>query len=254
MDTARRRKKLFDFNFDPALRGIEVGPLDRPLIKKSECSVLYVDHLNTAGLREKYLYDAGVVQSEIEEVDLVWDGSYKKILEKHDGLDFVVASHVIEHVPDFVYFLEDLSEVLKQGGLLYLVIPDKRFTFDYLRQTSTVAEILAANLERQQKPNLNQILDELVFASDHSITAGWADIPTGYAPKTSRNINEAFLIAKNVKNKDSYFDVHCWIFTPESFVNLIEQLIELELINYRIKKIVETEYNEFEFYCVLQKL
>jgi len=253
LDTVRRRKKLFDFNFDQALRGIEVGPLDRPLVKKSECSVLYVDHLNTEGLREKYQHDAGVIQSEIEDVDLVWDGSYKKILET-PGLDFVVASHVIEHVPDLVYFLEDLSEVLKQGGLLYLVIPDKRFTFDFLRQTTSISEVLAANLIKQQKPSLSQILDELVFASDHSITTGWADIPTGYAPKTSRSIAEAFQIAKNVQNRDSYFDVHCWIFTPQSFVNLIEQLIELKIINYRIQKIIETEYNEFEFYCVLQKL
>jgi hypothetical protein len=41
-------------------RGIEIGPLDRPVIDKAENQVLYVDHTDTEGLRRNYASDPNV--------------------------------------------------------------------------------------------------------------------------------------------------------------------------------------------------
>ena len=253
LDSNRRRLKLFQVPLDPNLKGMEIGPLDRPLVKKSECQVIYVDHLHTSDLLKKYQHDNGVNQKEIVEVDFVWKGSYSEILSETAKLDFVVASHVIEHVPDLIYFLQDLSQVMKVGGLVYLVVPDKRFTFDFLREKSTISEILAVSLLKPQKPNLIQIMNELVLASDHSIHDGWNKTDIGYTPNPSRTLFEAFEIAKKLNLDKNYFDVHCWIFTPESFVEIVKQLNDLNLIDFKVNNIIETAHMEFEFYCVIEK-
>ena len=40
---------------------------------------------------------------------------------------------MIEHTPDLIAFLADCDAVLKDTGVLSLVIPDKRYSFDRFR-------------------------------------------------------------------------------------------------------------------------
>ncbi len=47
--------------------------------------------------------------------------------------DLLVASHVIEHVPDLITWLREIASVLKPTGQARLAIPDRRYTFDLLR-------------------------------------------------------------------------------------------------------------------------
>ena len=49
------------------------------------------------------------------------------------SLDFVIASHVIEHLANPLYAISELFRVLVTGGYAVIAIPDKRFTFDRLR-------------------------------------------------------------------------------------------------------------------------
>ncbi len=70
-----------------------------------------------------------------------------------------VASHVIEHVPDFVGFLAEVDGVLRVGGRLGLVVPDRRYTFDFLRRTSSLSEIIDCHLRQSRRPTPGQIFD-----------------------------------------------------------------------------------------------
>ena len=51
------------------LTGIEIGPLDKPLVRRDRGPVLYVDHADTAALRRKYADDPGVDLDALVEVD-----------------------------------------------------------------------------------------------------------------------------------------------------------------------------------------
>ena len=47
----------------------------------------------------------------------------------HDHtLDYVVASHVLEHVANPIAALAECYRVIRPGGILYLVVPDRRAT------------------------------------------------------------------------------------------------------------------------------
>lgn len=107
--------------------GLELGPLYSPILSKSETEVYYVDHASTRVLRKKYKnhpFDVG----KIVDVDYVLNGKTLKKTITGSRFDYVVASHVIEHIPDIIGWLNDISSVLKTGGVLSLVIPDKRYT------------------------------------------------------------------------------------------------------------------------------
>ncbi len=58
--------------------------------------------------------------------ELVWDGT-KELPFRDETLDFICASHLIEHIKDPVQAIEDWFKKLRQGGLLLLIVPHKSF-------------------------------------------------------------------------------------------------------------------------------
>src|SRR5690242_1932543 len=117
-------------DIDPDATGLEIGPLYTPrFARRHYPNIRYVDHATTVELREKYATDAFMADhlDEIVEVDVVWDGStsLRDAVAAGSGVgpvDFVFASHVIEHAPDMIGWLRQIGEVLAPGGELYLAI------------------------------------------------------------------------------------------------------------------------------------
>ena len=57
----------------------------------------------------------------------------------HDhSLDYVIASHVLEHVANPVAALAEWYRVVRPGGIIYFVVPDRAATFDHPRGLTTV--------------------------------------------------------------------------------------------------------------------
>jgi SAM-dependent methyltransferase len=55
--------------------------------------------------------------------------------------DFVIANHFLEHSEDPIGALLNMFRVLRSGGILYLAVPDKRFTFDLKRPTTPLEHL-----------------------------------------------------------------------------------------------------------------
>lgn len=71
---------------------------------------------------------------------------------KNESIDYIFSCHSLEHIPDTENTLKDWMRVLKQGGIMAVVMPDKRyFTHDHnvttdgetARNEATPGEILA---------------------------------------------------------------------------------------------------------------
>lgn len=152
------RKSRILGSIDPSsMRGLEIGVLDNPVVAKTDGDVLYVDYADTEHLRNNQFSDA-VRPEDICEVDIVWAA---RPLAECVGtpVDYVIASHVIEHVPDIIGWLHDLHGALKRGGTISLAVPDKRFTFDILRPLSTPGQMVEAYLKKQVRPSIAQKFD-----------------------------------------------------------------------------------------------
>jgi SAM-dependent methyltransferase len=133
-------------------RGIEIGASYAPILPKAEGYGVYVvDHASHDELRSKY-GAMGVDTSRIEPVDAIDDGGeFTQLLEDGQHFDYIVASHVFEHLPDPIHFLQRCDRALGEHGRLILLIPDRRFTFDYLRPVSTTGQLLRAYLAEQRR-------------------------------------------------------------------------------------------------------
>jgi SAM-dependent methyltransferase len=106
--------------------GIEIGALHRPLRVPQSAKVTYVDRLPVSELRRQY---PELNKHALMEVDVLSDG--EKLAEFEAGsLDFVIANHFLEHCENPIGAVESFLRVLKPGGIVYLAIPDKRYTFD----------------------------------------------------------------------------------------------------------------------------
>lgn len=100
--------------FDTSGFGLEIGPSYNPLLPKAEgYNVETVDHASAEKLREKYRTLEGAAER-IEDVDYISDGGpLSELIGISKPYDFIFGSHVIEHVPDFVRFLQSCHALLK---------------------------------------------------------------------------------------------------------------------------------------------
>ena len=119
---------------------LEIGPGYNPLLPKSEgFQVETADYTDASGLRAKYAGNPSVDIAQIETVDHVLKGgkTLADCIGKPGAFDVVVASHVIEHTPDMLGFLQSCETLLSPGGVLLLAVPDKRNCFDVLQPLSS---------------------------------------------------------------------------------------------------------------------
>ena len=113
-----RRQFLLELNDIGSLKGLEIGPLNSPLVKRENIKgggeIFYLDHLPTNKLKEKYKDDDSVDIANIVDVDFVCgNGDIVEAVSGHK-FDYVVASHVIEHTPNLLKFLTDIMRYLCQ--------------------------------------------------------------------------------------------------------------------------------------------
>jgi len=116
--------------------GIEVGALHSPLKVPSDAKVQYVDLKMPEELRKFY-----VGLTDIKVPDILTDGE-KLTGVKDESQDFVIANHFIEHCEDLIGTIENFLRVVKRNGILFLALPDKRFTFDVRRPLTTFEHLL----------------------------------------------------------------------------------------------------------------
>ena len=120
--------------------GLEVGALHEPAPLPVACTVEYVDAIS----RE----EAARLFPEIEAERLV-EPTHLRDLDRQgleglldDHYDFVVLSHVIEHVADPIRVLGEVFRVLKPGGAAVIAAPDRHYTFDRRRGNTPFGQLL----------------------------------------------------------------------------------------------------------------
>lgn len=240
---------------DPSRQvGIEIGALDRPIVTPDAGKVFYVDHLGTAGLREKYSERPNVDVEKIVDIDFVWDDrAFDEVVRSVSPVDYIVASHVIEHVPDMLGWLRQVHAVLRDGGILALLIPDRRFTFDYKRRTTETCDVIDAFLEESRVPSPGQVFDHFSNAVEIDRDIAWdSSVDADECPRRFP-IEFALDVSRRAAG-GAYCDVHAWVFTPWSFLEVIEQLASLDLLGFNVASIKPPSAPSIEFYVALQRV
>jgi SAM-dependent methyltransferase len=236
-------------------RIIEIGAGYSPVAPKSAGWQSHVvDHASRQVLCEKYR-DAGVDLSLIEEVDTIWQGGplHAAVPAELCGrFDVLIASHVIEHMPDLVDFLVSAERLLGPAGVLSLAVPDRRYCFDYFKPATLTGDVLEAHAARRSRHTLRTAWNHVAY----SVKLDGA-LACGQHPVARTDFIDAFATAAATQAAfgddaaEPYVDYHVWCFTPAGFALVILELGQLGLIDWRIDTLHGPE--QFEFFVVLRR-
>jgi len=210
--------------------GIEIGALGSPFRVTAEAMVTYVDRFSAQELRE---HNPGVPPERLVAPDLVSDATL--LAEIPDASqDFVIASHVLEHLDDPVRALFTWRRVLRPGGQLLLVVPDARFTFDRGRALTTLEHLLwdAAHPGTVEKHE-----SDLQHVAEFEATA---------EPRLTREQALARARAVLAESYDSHF--HVWTYT--TFRSHLRALVENHELRFRIAR--DASDDAFEMIFLLE--
>lgn len=240
-----RLKRIFEFiNKDG--KGLEIGPSYSPLAPKREkFNVHIVDHLPTTELIEKYREDELVDIGNIEEVDFIWKGESFEDLVEGNTYDWIIASHLIEHVPDPIGFLIQLCAILNDNGVISLAIPDYRYCFDSLRGPSSISEIISAHEERLTKHRASSVFEHYFTSCERNGVISWSKGMTGDLNLRYSLAESRLMFRQATLENSTYIDIHSWKFSPHHFALILHLIQDLYHVPLSIASIYQTLHNEF---------
>ena len=150
--------------------------------------------------------------------------------------DFVIASHLLEHLADPLTQLSEIYRVLKPGAVVLVYLPDRRHTFDRKRAATPLAHLIADHRDRVTVVSDEHIEDYL------RKTDVW---DPNWTPDQER---EQFEL-----NRQRSIHVHCWSedeFLPVLVHTIVEMGMQWELLD---AVFVEDVPGGFEFGFVMRK-
>ena len=232
---------------------LEIGPFYQPILDGP--NVKFFDVLDQEGLMElaeKYNHNFAhkipfVNKGKIPFIDFVSENGDLKVIK--ENFDNVVSSHCIEHQPDLVQHLKDVSQILYPQGKYYLIIPDKRYCFDHFNSESTLEDVLDAHQENRIKHSLRSVITHRLSMLTHNDPfMHWK----GNHGKPSKDLG-IIKQALSEFQESNYINVHAWYFTPESFREILAGLNKLGMVDLQVESLIPTRKNTYEFNVILNK-
>jgi SAM-dependent methyltransferase len=254
--TARQRLLwgLYDFSRG---RGLEIGPLHQTIVPKSRADVAYLDVFDREQLVSRYADDPGVPCELIPDIDFaLFDGKRVRSMRETIGpvapFDWVIASHVIEHVPDLIGWLDEIAQLTADGGHLVLAVPDRRYCFDVHRPGTTLGQLLQAHENGDVVPSVRAVYD---YKRGHAVVRA-PDIWSGDVPGYERRIYPLDTVLEQVAKARAgeYVDAHVWTFTPGTFLEQIVELRQIGLGSWKVVSLAPTRRDQLEFFAILERL
>ena len=208
--------------------GIEIGALHNPMpIDANRATVRYVDVMSLEEQRRHYPELAGYtlvapdIVAAADELPMLPDGSQ----------DFVIANHLLEHLPDPIGALKEWYRLLRAGGILFLALPDKRLTFDRDRPRTTLAHLIADHVDRGAASRLAHFEEYSRLVHKKS------------GDELARDI--ADLLARN-------YSIHFHVWIPEDIAALLDYVRDEAALRWTIRERIDRPGAD-EFIYVLQK-
>lgn len=148
--------------------GIELGAQQVPTKTSRQAKVEYVDVISNEDLVSRYR----LPEAQLVKLAHVIDGNNLSIYEDEE-LDFVIANHVLEHFDDPVGGLKEWMRILKNGGRLFITLPNHRANCYDMGRTPVTEQHLELDyldFEGRSERNFQHYAD---FAKS---LYGWTDI------------------------------------------------------------------------------
>jgi len=188
--------------------------------------VRYVDVFTAEELRQAWPRD--YQKLDIVEIDVV-DNGEKLDKFKASSLDFIIANHFIEHCLDPIGTLLNMYKKLCPKGVLFLAIPDKRYTFDKPRPVTPYSHLLEEHKDKTQK-----------FRREH--TEEFLRLGDKYKGDIKKRTQELL---------DNGYRPHYHVWTQKEMTEMFVRLAADFKINLEIQALIK---NQHEVIYILRKM
>lgn len=236
---------------DKDARIVEIGALNGPTFRPGQRNIRFIDYADRDQLINDTAANADVQPEAIVHVDyIVPNANYMDIID--DRFDLAIANHVIEHIPDLARWFINVHGILAAEGLFFLSIPDKRYTFDYLRTETSITDVVRARSEAYTKPTVSMLFEHYYLRRPLSAEQCWNDEYKEIVAKPGMPIDEA--LAHATRNAKTYTSTHCHTFTCKTFEKLLVEMRELGYAPYDLVELHDVDRGANEFHAVLKKI
>jgi SAM-dependent methyltransferase len=140
-------------------KGLEIGGLWRKFKVSASTKVWYLDRLSVENLGKQYPeWNGGIVAP-----DIIGDAEHLPIASA--SLNFLIASHVLEHLRFPLLALRSWYDALVSGGILLLRVPDMRYTFDRDRRRTTLQHLLGESEDPRKFDTVSHYADWVQYVN-----------------------------------------------------------------------------------------
>jgi SAM-dependent methyltransferase len=172
--------------------GIELGPGHHPFsLTLPGVEVRFVDRWLPE--QSKELFPHLAAHEDFTAPDIVSDFNTDRLDPVPDASqDFVIASHVLEHLAEPIGFIAEIHRVLRPGGTALILLPDRHRTRDSNRPGTSLEHLVT-----EYRTGVTTISDEHLIEFLHSRGKSW-----GETPDEQREVLE--------RHRRRSVHVHCW--------------------------------------------
>jgi len=220
---------------------LEISPLCNPILSPEHPNTRFLDICSTEELKKKYEGDTNVDKDKIVTVHYVDKGGPYSDIVGHERFQLIIASHVIEHIPNVIKWLNGIALILKDDGV------ERRLT--------NLADLVGAYIENRKMPTPERVYDFFMFTR-----------PELNSPVVHHDGQQAtkHILTKEIHKRayenaqDSltkYVDMHCSVWTPETFIEQMNFLTEMNLLNLELieEETLYTQKNTNEFFVTFKR-
>ena len=232
-DLKHFRRSVLDRHADFPCRVLEVGAFSAPTVDPSEANVKFLDYHSTEEL-ESMARKNGDDPGSVVSVDYVCrTDDYNEVVS--GTFDVLIANHVLEHVDHTIRWLQMVRTLISSDGFLFVVLPDKKKSFDRFRSDTPISHLLFEHLALEQD-----------ISSIHNFeTALYYDktyIGKKNDPKIGLDVDR---LSREIVS--SHPGVHRHVFQYETFAEkILKPLLYTGLVDFRLLEVVNCpQFGEF---------
>jgi SAM-dependent methyltransferase len=193
---------------------LEIGPGSAPFSTAPEARVTYADRSVQGGRDTTWPELKGQPRGPEADLDLDLDIDGLRAIGD-EAFDVVIASHLIEHLANPIQALAEFARVLRPGGRLVLVVPDRTRTFDSVREPTPLAHVLD-DFDRHVTEVDTEHITEFCHAIFEQPPIHPDEVRDWYDPSRLDD-------ARVDLHRRRSIHVHCW--SPEEFALVIAEVL-----------------------------
>lgn len=220
---------------------LEICPGFSPTLKRQ--GIKYFDTESRTALAAQAAL-LNVQTTTIPEIDFVSETDDMSIV--NEKFEVLLSVHNLSRHTNLISHLQQCEKLLKPGGKMFCIVPDKRFTQDYYTPETSLATLLARYQENDNNVHLQHTI-VLGTATHYDARRHWAGNHGN--PEIALETRVNTVLRGDFKVEPRHINTS--YFTTRGFRDLFNNLRTLKLMGFEIERLYPPVYGNNEFYVVL---